>query len=141
MRWKGTTGAISAAACHDNGTWSVADPRLPEPNERLTTIIESLDGTWHRPFTTLELAALQNLVEPEEYLELSGLNDAAWRERIGNAVPPAAAKAIADTMAETLLLAWTGETFLLSAMPIWVQPISIALSVASEAASLDTVAL
>lgn len=86
--WSGQAGAVSASARLDNGRWSVADPRMPEPNEKLTCVIESLDGTWHRPFTTLELAALQSLVEPEEWLELDGLSDQAWRERIGNAVPP-----------------------------------------------------
>ena len=91
-------------------------------------VIRSLDGTWHRPFTTLELAALQSLVDPEEYLELDGLSDADWRERIGNAVPPEAAKAIADTMGTTLLLAWSGESFMLSAVPIWVQQIAIGIS-------------
>ena len=88
-----------------------------------------MDGTWHRPFTTLELAALQSLIEPEEYLELECLSDTAWRERIGNAVPPDAAKAIADTIAMTLLLAWSGESFMLSNLPIWVRPIGVAISV------------
>lgn len=127
--WDQPSMAVSASASHDNGFWSVADPRLPEHGERLVARIISLDNTWHRPFTTLELAALQSLIEPEEYLELDGLSDAAWRERIGNAVPPDAAKAIADMMAETLLLAWSGETFQLSATPIWVRNLAIALSV------------
>ena len=85
--------------------------------------------TWHRPFTTFELAGLQSLVEPEEQLELDGLSDAAWRERIGNAVPPDAAEAIASTMGTTLLLAWSGQGFMLSAVPIWVRPVAVALSV------------
>ena len=72
-------GAVSASACHDNGRWSVADPRMPTATDRLTCIITSLDGTWHRPFTTLELAALQSLVDPEEQLELDGLSDQSWR--------------------------------------------------------------
>ncbi|MCE0852982.1 DNA cytosine methyltransferase [Pseudomonas asiatica] len=131
--WSGQAGAVSASAMHDNGRWSVADPRLPEANDRLTCIIESLDGTWHRPFTTLELAALQSLVEPEEQLELDGLSDQAWRERIGNAVPPAAAEAIAHVMGTTLLLAAQGETFMLSSMPIWVRPVAIGLSVSAHA--------
>ena len=42
---------------------------------------------------------------------------------------PEAAKAIADTMSTTLLLAWSGETFMLSAMPIWVRGIAVGLSV------------
>ncbi|MBT9234257.1 DNA cytosine methyltransferase [Pseudomonas sp. MG-2] len=131
--WNGQAGAVSASAMHDNGRWSIADPRLPEANDRLTCVIESLDGTWHRPFTTLELAALQSLVEPEEQLELDGLSDQAWRERIGNAVPPAAAEAIAHVMGTTLLLAAQGETFMLSSMPIWVRPVAIGLSVSAHA--------
>jgi site-specific DNA-cytosine methylase len=123
-----TSGAVSSAASHDNGNWSVADPRLPEADQKVVAIIRALDGTWHRPFTTLELAALQSLVDPEEQLELDGLSDQAWRERIGNAVPPAAAEAIANVMFQTLLLAWSGETFLLSSQPIWVRPFAIALN-------------
>lgn len=133
LGWEQSSGAVSAAAGHDNGRWSVADPRMPEPNEKLQCVIRALDGTWHRPFTTLELAALQSLVEPEEYLELDGMSDTAWRERIGNAVPPAAAQAIAEVMGTTLLLAWSGETFVLSATPIWVRPVAVALSVQATA--------
>lgn len=133
--WNGQAGAVSASAMHDNGRWSVADPRMPEPNVRLACVIESLDGTWHRPFTTLELAALQSLVDPEEQLELDGLSDQAWRERIGNAVPPAAAQAVADVMGTTLLLVAQGETFVLSSMPIWVRPIAVGLSVAQREAA------
>lgn len=127
-----SAGAVSASARHDNGRWSVADPRMPEANDRLTCIIQSLDGTWHRPFTTLELAALQSLVDPEEQLVLDGLSDSDWRERIGNAVPPAAAEAIAGVMGTTLLLAEQGETFMLSNTPIWVRPVAVALSVAQQ---------
>ena len=138
--WAGRAGAVGSAAGYDNGRWSVADPRtahavenegplcLPAAQDRLAAVIRSQDGTWHRPFATFELAALQSLVDPEEQLELDGLSDADWRERIGNAVPPDAATAIADTMGKTLLLAWSGESFMLSAMPIWVRPIGVALS-------------
>ena len=107
---------------------------MPTQNTKLVAIIRALDNTWHRPFTTLELAALQGLVDPEEHLELEGLSDSAWRERIGNAVPPPAAQAIAGVMGQTLLLAWSGETFMLNAMPIWVQPVAVALSLAGGTA-------
>lgn len=127
--WDTHAGAVSASACQDNGRWSVADPRMPEQAEKLVAFIRAIDGTWHRPFTTLELAALQSLLEPEEFFELDGLSDSAWRERIGNAVPPDAAAAIASVMGTTLLLAWAGETFVLSNTPIWVRPIAIGLSV------------
>ncbi|MDF3115834.1 DNA cytosine methyltransferase [Burkholderia semiarida] len=130
--WDQHSGAVSAAAGHDNGRWSVADPRMPAANEKTVAVIRALDGTWHRPFTTLELAVLQSLVEPEEYLELDGLSDQAWRERIGNAVPPDAAQAIAEAMGTTLLLAESGETFQLSSTPVWVRPIAIALTVAPQ---------
>jgi site-specific DNA-cytosine methylase len=126
--WDGASGAVSAAAGHDNGRWSVADPRLPDARENLVCVIRALDNTWHRPFTTLELAALQSLVDPEEKLELDGLSDQAWRERIGNAVPPAAARAIAEEIGRTLLLAWTGQTFALGATPIWVRDVAVALT-------------
>lgn len=133
--WAGSSGAVSASACHDNGPWSVADHRIPAANEKCTCIIVAEDGTWHRPFTTLELAALQSLIEPEEYLELEGLSDSDWRERIGNAVPPDAAEGIGHVMGTTLLLTWSGETFVLSAMPIWVQPVAVAISVAQGGVS------
>jgi hypothetical protein len=140
VSWTGRAGAVSSAAGYDNGRWSVADPRqardgagahalpLPAAQDRLVAVIRSADGTWHRPFTTFERAALQSLVDPEEQLELDGLSDADWRERIGNAVPPDAATAIADTMGKTLLLAWSGESFMLSALPIWVRPVGVAMS-------------
>jgi site-specific DNA-cytosine methylase len=123
------TGAVSASANLDNGNWSVADPRIPEPTEKVIAIIRALDNTWHRPFTTLELAVIQSLIEPEEFLLLSGMSDQAWREHIGNMVPPDAAEAMAGVMGTTLLLAWSGETFMLSSQPIWVQPVAIAMSV------------
>ncbi|HBO1369356.1 TPA: DNA cytosine methyltransferase [Pseudomonas aeruginosa] len=126
------SGAIAASSRYDSGRFSVADPRIPAADERLTCIIRSLDGTWHRPFTTLEKAALQSLVEPEEYLVLDGMSDKDWSERIGNAVPPAAAEAIAGVMGTTLLLAEAGETFMLSNTPIWVRPVAVALSVAQQ---------
>lgn len=155
--WNDQCGAVSASACHDNGRWSVADQRLPAPNDRLTCVITSLDGTWHRPFTTLELAALQSLFDPEDHWSkdpqtaheiqvmqrvrkieqarfflLDGVNDGNHRERIGNAVPRAAAKAMADVFGMTLLLSEAGETFMLSNVSVWVQPVAIALSVAQR---------
>lgn len=75
-----------AAGSHDNGRFSVADPRLPSPGDQLRCCIVAEDGAWHRPFTTLELAALQGLVNPDEHLELEGASHSGWRERIGNAV-------------------------------------------------------
>lgn len=132
LGWDDTAGAVPAFAKNNNGHWSIADRRvdlLPGLAEQLTCVIIARDGTWHRPFTTLELAALQSLYDPEEGLKLDGKSDSAWRERIGNAVPPDAAAAVASVMGKTLLLAWAGESFMLSSEPIWVQPLAIALSV------------
>lgn len=127
--WNSPSGTVSSSAGHDSGRFNVADPRLPEATDKLVAVIRALDGTWHRPFTTLELAALQSLVDPAEMFDLDGSSDSAKRERIGNAVPPGAAEAIAGVMGETLLLAWSGEKFKLSDQPVWVQPINVALSV------------
>lgn len=136
--WSDTCGAVSAAAGHDNGRWNVADPRLPATGDHLLAVIEALDGTWHRPFTTLELAALQSLFDPEDPQDLAawgldGTSDSAWRERIGNAIPCASAQAIANEMGRTLLLAYAGETFQLSAAPVWVRPTLAALHLARGA--------
>ena len=143
--WKAPTGTVIAASATGNGAFAVADGRatttaaqadaagpatLPAPTDRGIAHIRAIDDTWHRPLTTLELACLQSLVEPEEHLELEGMSDTAWRERVGNAIPAAAAQAIAETMGRTLLMADAGETFMLSSVPIWVRPLAIALSVA-----------
>jgi site-specific DNA-cytosine methylase len=166
--WEGHSNAIAGSARQDNGYNSVADPRipmcpiccaaaisaghgvagdvcqgcefpgLPKANDRCTPVIIAEDNTWHRPFTTLELATLQSLIDPDEFMHqlgeemrFAGNSDSAWRERIGNAVPRKAAKAIASVMGKTLLLAWSGETFVLDSMPIWVQPLVIAVTVDS----------
>ena len=137
--WAEPSAAVVGYMKHDRGKSSVADPRtlnglssafeLPAPETRMICRIEALDGTWHRPFTTLELAALQSLFDPDQLFTLDGISDSAHRERIGNAVPRDAATAIASTMGRTLLLAWSGQSFMLSSDPIWVQPITMALAV------------
>ncbi|HCE7209026.1 TPA: DNA cytosine methyltransferase [Pseudomonas aeruginosa] len=144
VRWDNSAGAVSASARHDNGRWSVADTRLPAANDRLACVIRSPSNTWNRPFTTLELAALQSMFDPEDIWQpheetgvlelvgkqfiLSGSNDGAWRERIGNAVPRKAGKAIADVMLSTLMLSEMGETFTLNSMPVWCRPLAMAIS-------------
>lgn len=155
VSYNAPAGAVSASACHDNGPWSVADPKaaceapaaiedmsMPAANDKLVARICALDGTWHRPFTTLELAALQSFIDPEEWFApggqagrgeqfvLAGGSDQRWREAIGNAVPRKAAKAIGTVMGQTILLARNGETFVLGSTPIWVRPIVAALAVA-----------
>lgn len=150
--WRSSTGAVSGSACHDNGPWSVADHRvptiggpvhyeMPSANDKLVCRIQAIDGTWHRPFTTLELAGIQSLFDPEEWFApdgpgcrgeqfvLHGSSDKVWREGIGNAVPRRAAKAIGTVMGQTILLARAGETFVLGSTPIWVRPLAMAVSV------------
>ncbi len=144
VAWDGAAGAVNATGQHDNGRWSVADPRLPAPDDRLVAVIVAEDGTWHRPFTTFELAALQSLFDPEEMFEqvdgvwarrtpepwvLAGKSDSRWREAIGNAVPSDAGAAIGSVFCHALLLARTGQTFTLANEPIWVQPLVMALAV------------
>jgi site-specific DNA-cytosine methylase len=179
VRWDQTSYAVASAANLDNGHWTVADPRssgnekdqrlagvgtpsgqdvppfvpaMPAQADKMVCRIESRDGTWHRPFTTLDLAGLQSLFDPDElwpgdakmaaevaefhkahFFTMAGNSDQRWREGIGNAVPRAAAKAIAEVMGETLLLSWAGETFQLSMKPIWVRPLAIAISVHQSA--------
>lgn len=131
--WSDPAYVVSGRARCDSGRHSVADPRVPAATDQGVWIIRSLDDTWHRPFTTLELAALQSLVDPEDpTLELEGASDSAWRERIGNAVPRDAAAAIAGVMGTALLLTWSGQTFALDNLPIWVRPVGVALSVKQE---------
>jgi hypothetical protein len=62
-------------------------------------------------------------------MESNGLFYTDWKEWIGDAAPPKAAKAIAETISRTLLAAWSGETFILPSEPIWVGPMAVALGV------------
>lgn len=139
LPWDGTSNAVTGSACHDNSKSSVADPRLatvnwalPEAEERGVFVIVSLDGTWHRPFTTLELAALQSYPWRLLVGEPMVGGDTARREHIGNSVPPDAAQAVANVMFEAILGARLGEHFQLSLNRIWVAPVQAALSVATE---------
>ncbi len=160
--WDQSAYAVSGSACHDNGFNSVADPRdadfdcrpieLPKTEDRLTCRIIAADGTWHRPFTTLDLAALQSLFDPEEIFfpeatelgdvwrclspfDLIGGSDVTKREWIGNMVPGAAATGMAETIGETILLAEQGETFFLSSREIWAKPGALALAVDNDQAA------
>ncbi len=129
LPWDQPAGAVTASGGADNGRGNVADPRGTTwiPPEDVPLII-ALDGTWHRPLTTYELAALQGFPVGPGF-ELDGVSHTSWRERIGNAVPPPAAQAIAGVMGQVLLLAATGTTFVLSGTPIWVRDVAIALGV------------
>jgi site-specific DNA-cytosine methylase len=135
IAWTEAAKTVTGVASVDNGAWAVADPRLPE--DRPVMVIDDLrkpppvvpviiaaDGTWHRPLTTLELAALQGL--PTEVdgkpLELTGKSSTAWRERIGNAVPPPAARAIAEQMLIALVEEAEATMLMRSDGSVWVTP-------------------
>lgn len=132
--WDKPAAAVVAHAKHDNGFFSVADPRLlPALDDRPDPVplIMSLDDTWHRPLTTLELGHLQGYPMfglDGRPLALEGGSDQVLRELIGNSVPPPAAEAIARTVGEAMLADVLGETFILSPRDIWVQPFQVAVS-------------
>lgn len=126
--WDKPANTVIGAGDIHAGSAAVADPRIPADNERPDPppVIIALDGTWHRPLTTLELAALQGfpLTMPDgRPLTLAGNSDARWRERIGNAVPPPTAEAIAEEILTAMLASEVKEEWRLSAAGIWVTPI------------------
>lgn len=133
--WDAPAGTVIGEARSYQGS-NVADPRLPvvalderaQPLPSLAdkrpihAIIEAQDGTWHRPLTTLELAVLQGFEPCDEqgWLELDGKREAGWRKRIGNAVPPPAARAVAASCLRTLTACAAGG-LLLSGEAVWVK--------------------
>lgn len=128
--WDRRSGTVTGSLQVASGAPSVADPRATRGGSSAPVII-ALDGTWHRPLTTLELAALQSFPVEQGAPWLADQTKAHGRAReiIGNAVPPDTAAAIASCFADVLLRARAGETFALSMLPVWVQPVAIALSV------------
>lgn len=126
--WDEPSSTVTGEAYPTTGTFSVADPRIPNPDDRpaRAPLIIALDGTWHRPLTTLELARLQDLPVFDRKgrpLVLTGKSQARWRERIGNAVPCATAKAMGDAFLGALLGAGAkaGVGFSLSSGDVWVR--------------------
>lgn len=136
LRWEDAARTIAGISSVGCGAYAVADPRVDElppdggvwtgdPRARppFTPVIVAADGTWHRPLTTLELAAIQGfpLTVRGAPLKLSGESHSGWRERIGNAVPPPAARAIAERMLVTLAESSIGA-FSMSSEQLWVLP-------------------
>lgn len=121
----------------DNGTAAVADPRVPgNPSlavrwylhdvrdaSPVVPVLPTADGSWHRPLTTLELAALQGLPTRvgDKPLTLAGTSATAWRERVGNAVPVPAAEAIARQILLTLMGADAERWTLSGEGTVWVE--------------------
>ena len=117
--WEQAAACVTGSAAIDNGRFAVADPRRAPAEPPL---IRAEDGAWHRPMTALELAALQGLphVVDGKPFSLAGTSRARWVERIGNAVPVGAAKAIGDSILKALLAASLG-TWTLGGEGIWVR--------------------
>lgn len=133
-----TVACKSAVGC---GAYAVADPRELLESARVMTLDEALaleldvakappfvpviiarDGTWHRPLTLLELAALQSYPAHigGEPIRFAGTRTQV-AEHIGNSVPPHAGRAIAEQMLTALMQARL-EAFALSAGDVWVAP-------------------
>ncbi len=126
MSWDKPAKTVIGAGDIHAGATAIADPRMPGDRDILDPppVIVALDGTWHRPLTTLELAVLQSLkpVMPDgSPLRLAGNSDARWRERIGNMVPVQAAEAIAEEILISFLASEAKEEFRLTASGIWVR--------------------
>lgn len=131
QRWGEPASTVIGSADVHAGAAAVADSRLPElpasgDRPDPPPVIISEDGTWHRPLTTMELAALQGLpvrMPDGTPLRLAGRSDARWRKAIGNAVPPPAAQAIAEQMLLTLLQAESGQWLVPPGWgEVWVNP-------------------
>ncbi len=95
------------------------DARKPPP---FVPVIIAEDGTWHRPLTLLELAALQGIpaMVDGEPLRLTGTRTQR-AEHIGNAVPVGAGLAIAERMLVALAESKLGAMSL-SSGSFWVVP-------------------
>jgi site-specific DNA-cytosine methylase len=132
VHWNAPSKTVLGHASHDNSPCSVADPRVTmydgsevdlDDERPCHIVLISPDGTWHRPFTTLELAAIQGFPTKIDgkWLKLAGSSHKHWRLVIGNAVPVQAAEAIARACAETLEESRHGG-WSLTGRKIWVTP-------------------
>jgi len=126
--WDTPAGTVTGAADVHAARAAIQDPRdvrpLRDRPDPPPVVISPHDGTWHRPLTTLELAALQSidLRDPQgRPVELAGRSQSRHRERIGNAVPPDAAQAIADVILTSLLASDLGFAFALGGGEYWVR--------------------
>lgn len=136
LSWEAPGATVTANARPHTGRWCLADPRLPESEQPAAVrylddlderpqnppVIVSSDGTWHRPFTVLELCVIQGF--PWSWggaaLDLAG-SVTSVRSRVGNAVPPPTARAMAEQMLLTLLCS-DHHVMRLSADGVWVEP-------------------
>lgn len=125
QRWDEPATTVTGSGDVHSGSAAVADPRIPDYDERCVMVIIAEDGTWHRPLTTYELAALQGFpshLPDGRPFQLEGCSDAKAREYIGNAVPADAAEGMANTILLALAMADAGVTFEFSFRDVWVRP-------------------
>lgn len=142
LRWTDPARTVAGTPAVGCGAYAVAEPRrgLVEGAVLLTLdealaldldvdkrppfipIIIAADGTWHRPLTLLELAALQSYPARMhgEPIRFAGTRTKV-AEHIGNSAPPAAARAIGEQMLVPLIEAALG-TMSLSSGAVWVTP-------------------
>lgn len=137
LAWSQPSYTVTASLDTWAGWAAVADPRVPSnpelavwwtmrdldaPPPFIPVIPGRGDGSWHRPLTLLERAALQGLPARIDGLPLD-LEGTLSKisEHIGNAVPVGAAAAIAGEMLRTLILAATGAFMLSSGGGVWVK--------------------
>lgn len=141
LSWQEAAATITGSLSVDNGAAAIADPRLSKLNPKrhppFIPVIISSDGTWHRPLTTLELAALQGF--PTTFrgkpLVLAGTSHTRWREAIGNAVPPPAAQAVGEQLLKAMLSA-AADTLNFENTGKWVENIEDGVFEVTEPASV-----
>jgi site-specific DNA-cytosine methylase len=125
MDWNESAKTVTASGDIHAGAAAVADPRIPEPDDRGIYIIIAADSTWHRPITTYEMAMLQGFpgtMKDGTPFELIDCSDGKAREYIGNAVPVQTATAIGDALLETLMPNLLGDVHWgFSNLKIWVK--------------------
>lgn len=87
-------------------------------------VIVAADGTWHRPLTLLELAALQGYPARMNDAPIRFVGTRATKaEHIGNSIPPPAARPIGEQMLITLMQAEAEHFLALSGGQVWVDPL------------------
>ncbi|WP_411342564.1 DNA cytosine methyltransferase [Paenibacillus sp. WLX1005] len=123
--WNCTAKTVIGSMDVHVGASAIADPRIPADKEQGVWTIISLDGTWHRPLTTYELAMLQSFppfLPDGRPFQLEGCSDQKAREYIGNAVPREAQEEMGNVLLLAAAEADVNVGFTLSWQPVWVAP-------------------
>lgn len=123
--WNCTAKTVTGSMDVHAGAAAIADPRIPADKEQGVWTIISLDGTWHRPLTTYELAMLQSFpthLPDGRPFQLEGCSDQKAREYIGNAVPREAQEEMGNVLLLAAAEADANVGFALSWQPVWVAP-------------------